>query len=314
MNPLYTAEKFGPFLSATDAFAAIDERYAASLASPNIDPWAANFGDVIATDSMVVRLPIANLTGWAYQQTQGENRFQSFSGKYFDLKTEEFDQGYEEYLLKLQKDPLAARQWSLFGDRLPMLETQLVNSQIGAALVAGTTTNGIDGTAFFSVGHKNYQSAATPFNLTNLMAEASAMSAQTDPSGRSIGVKPDTIVTPNGLFFPATLAVAQALMLSSGVALDNPLKGMFKVVASNDLPTHATPASSDWYLIDSTLVSKGLPPWVITRMAVDGDVGLRRFDTDSDFFKNHSRIKVSSHVFYGFSLGFHYGIRKIKGA
>ena len=127
-NPLYAAEKFSTYLSSADAFAAIDERYAASLAMPDIESWAAELGDVIATDSLTVRLPIANLTGWAYQQSQGENRFKSYNGSYLDLKTEEFDEGYEEYLLKLQRDPLAARQWALFGDRLPMLETQLVNA------------------------------------------------------------------------------------------------------------------------------------------------------------------------------------------
>lgn len=313
-NPLFTAEKFSTYLTSGDAFAAFDERYAASLAAPDVDPWAATLGDVIVTDNLTIRLPIANLTGWAYQQTQGQNRFKSYSGKYVDLKTEEFDEGYEEYLLKLQKDPIAARQWAMFGDRLPALETQLVNDRIGTALINGASTNGIDGTAFFSTAHKNYQSSATPFTLTSLMAEASAMASLTDPSGRSLGVKPDTIVVPNGLFYPVTLALSQALMVSGGAAIDNPIKGQFKVIASNDLPTHATPANSDWYLIDSKLVSKGLPPWVIVRMAAEGDLALRRFDTDSDFYKNHSRIKVSSHVFYGFSLGFHYGIRKVKGA
>lgn len=317
-NPLYTAERFGVFVSAGDAFAAIDERYAASMAQPTVDPWAANLGDVIPTDAFTVRLPIASLTGWAYQQTQGENRFKSYNGQYFDLKTEEFDEGYEEYLLKLQKDPLAARQWSLFGERLPILETELVNSQIGTVLVNGTTTNALDGTAFFSVAHKNYQSTGTPFNITNLIAEASTMSSLTDANGKNLGIKPDTILVPNGLYYPAALAVSQALMAKLGtstdVAIDNPLKGKFNVVAANDLPNAGTVADSDWYLIDSSLVSKGLPPWIITRMTADGALGLRRFDVDSDFFKNHSRIKVSSHVFYGTSLGFPYGIRKIKGS
>jgi hypothetical protein len=318
MNPLYAAEKFGTFLSSADAFAAIDERYAAAMLSPDVQSWAADLGDVIPTDALTVRLPIANLTGWGYQQTQGENRFKSFSGKYVDLATEEFDEGYEEYLLKLQKDPLAARQWAVFGDRLPMLETELVNGRIGSALINGETTNGIDGASFFSTAHGNLQTTATPFSVDNLMKEASAMSSLSDANGRSYGIKPDTIVVPNALYYPATLALSQSLIIStSGTsfgAVDNPLKGSFRVVSVNDLPNNATPANSDWYLLDSSLVSKGLPPWVIARMAVDGNLGLRRFDTDSDFFKNHSRIKVSSHVFYGFSLGFHHGLRKIKGA
>lgn len=318
-NPLYLAEKFAPYTSAADAFAAVDERYTGSMIGAEVDSWAADLGDVIPTDEMAVRFPIANLSGWGYQQLQGENRFKAYSGKDFVLKTEEFQEGYEEYLRKLQKDPLAARQWALFGDRLPLMETDLVNSSIGTALVNGTTTNGIDGTAFFSAAHGNYQSAATPFTIANLMAEASLMSTQTDANGRNLGVKPDTIFVPNALFFSATLAVSQALMLSSGVALDNPLKGAFRVVSANNLTNHATPASSDWYLLDSTMTAKGLPPWVIVRGTGGGGgegsaTGLRRWDTDSDFFKNHSRIKVSSHIDYGFSLGFHYGIRKIKGA
>lgn len=319
MNPLYLAEKFAPYTSSADAFAAVDERYTASMLGATIETWAANLGDVVPTDEMAIRFPVASLSGWGYQQYQGENRFRSYSGKDFVLKTEEFQEGYEEYLRKLQKDPLAARQWALWGERLPMMETDLVNSTIGAALVAGTTTNGIDGAAFFSAAHGNYQSAATPFNIANLITEAGLMASQTDGNGRTLGVKADTILTSNGLFFPATLAVSQALMSSGGVAVDNPFKGAFAVVSANNLPNAGTPGNSDWYLIDSTMVSKGLPPWVIVRGtgATTGEgsaTGLRRWDTDTDFFKNHSRIRVSSHIDYGFSLGFHPGIRKIKGA
>lgn len=318
-NPLFLAEKFAPYTSAADAFAAVDERYTASMAGADVGSWAADLGDVIPTDEMAIRFPIANLSGWGYQQYQGENRFRSYSGKDFVLKTEEFQEGYEEYLRKLQKDPLAARQWALWGDRLPMMETDLVNSTIGAALVAGTTANGIDGTPFFSAAHGNNQTVATPFTIPNLITEAGVMASLTDANGRNLGVKADTILTPNGLFFKATLDTSQSLINSGGVALENPLKGAFRVTSANNLPNNGTPANSDWYLIDSTMVSKGLPPWVIVRgtgatsNGLGSATGLRRWDTDSDFFKNHSRIKVSSHIDYGFSLGFHFGIRRIKG-
>ncbi len=320
MNPLFLAEKFAPYTSAADAFAAVDERYTASMVGAEVASWAADLGDVVPTDEMAIRFPVANLSGWGYQQYQGENRFRAYSGKDFLLKTEEFQEGYEEYLRKLIRDPLAARQWALWGERLPMMETDLVNSTIGAALVAGATANGIDGTPFFSVAHGNYQTTPTPFNIANLITEAGLMSSQADANGRNLGVKPDKILTSNGLFFPATLAVSQSLLNSGGVALDNPLKGAFSVTSANNLPNAGAPANSDWYLIDSTMVSKGLPPWVIVRGTGGGNLGgegsptgLRRWDTDSDFYKNHSRIKVSSHIDYGFSLGFHFGIRKIKG-
>ena len=144
------------------------------------------------------------------------------------------------------------------------METDIFNDRISTALINGTTTNGIDGTVFFSSAHGNYQSSATPFSIANLIAEAATMASLTDANGRNLGVKADTILTPTGLYFAAELAVSQALMASSGVAVENPMKGKFKVVSANNLPNNGTPANSDWYLIDSTMVS-AMPVPILSR-------------------------------------------------
>jgi hypothetical protein len=71
--------------------------------------------------------------------------------------------------------------------------------------------------------------------------------------------------------------------------------------------------ADDWYLLDSKL-AKVLPPWVGLRYSPGLALELRQFDESSDFFKNTGKIKVSSHIWYGFGMPFPHAIRLVKGA
>ena len=95
---------------------------------------------------------------------------------------------------------------------------------------------------------------------------------------------------------------------SATAPTDNFYKGRFNVVA---LPEASD--ANDWYLIDSKLAAS-LPPWLMLRYMPAASLGLRNYDQNTDFFKDTGRIKVSSHVWYGFSLGFPHAIRLVRGA
>jgi hypothetical protein len=89
----------------------------------------------------------------------------------------------------------------------------------------------------------------------------------------------------------------------------NPYVGKFTVVHAPELTD-----ANDWYLVDSKLLSQGLPPWIALRYAAPDSLGLREYDESTDFFKDTGRIKVSSHIWWGFCLAFPHAIRKVPGA
>jgi hypothetical protein len=89
----------------------------------------------------------------------------------------------------------------------------------------------------------------------------------------------------------------------------NPLLGKIKPVHVPDLTD-----ANDWYLVDTTQFSKGVEPMVAAQYRDVGSLGLRFWDENSDFFKDTGKLKVSSHIWYGFKLVFPHAIRKVVGA
>jgi len=76
--------------------------------------------------------------------------------------------------------------------------------------------------------------------------------------------------------------------------------------------------NNDWYLFDMNLISKGVVPWTVAKLALSSpgfdSLSLRRFDETSDYFKKTGRIAISQHVFYGSKFLFPHAIRKVAGA
>jgi hypothetical protein len=73
---------------------------------------------------------------------------------------------------------------------------------------------------------------------------------------------------------------------------------------------------NDWYIFDSKLIAKGVPPWVVAKLALQmpgfDSLSLRYFDENSDFFKKTSKIAVAKHIWAGYGLLFPHAIRLIK--
>lgn len=334
-NPLYSIEKLPPTSQA--AIQEFVDRYLASIGAAPPPAWS-DLGDLFPTDTPMTSFPISNLA-IKYQQTEGESRFKSLGEKSFDVKVEEFDAGVEAKLLDITKKIFAYRNWAQGPARMMLAEARHRNKSIVSLLESGQSTlwgasaanpEGIDGANFFSATHladftdptsttwSNYQSSATDVvSIANIKAEVTAMQDVRDENGDKMGVDPDTILVPTAKYEPLKFLLAQNLMLETtttpgnlAAGTTNPYSGKFNIVHVPEFTD-----ANDWYLVDSKLMSAGLPPWISMRMTVGNPaLELRQWGEESDFFKNTGRIKVASHIWYGFALGFPHAIRKIVGA
>lgn len=333
-NPLYTIETLPPDDQA--AIREFDDRYLASIGAAPPPSWS-DIGDLFPTASPMVTFPVSSLA-LKYQQTEGEHRFKTLLAKSFDVKSEEFDAGIEASLLDLTTKIFAYRNWQQGPARMMIAEARHRNRSIMTLLEGGHTgskwgataqnTNGIDGAYFFSATHlsdfnntgsatwSNYQSTPTDvLDLDAVAAEVTAMQNVLDENGEKLEADPDTILLPTAKFEKAKNLYAKEMILETAgaafAATNNPFKGRFNLV---HVPEFTDP--NDFYLVDSKLrASSGLPPWLSLRYTTPNpSLQLRYWDESSDFFKDTGRIKVSSHIWYGFALGFPHAIRKVVGA
>lgn len=329
VNPLYVSEQLP-----TTSLAAIREfndRYIAGAGADLPPSWSTDIGELIPTDSPMMTFPVSAL-GLKYQRSQGENRTKTMKETSFDVKTEEFDEGIEARLYDIYRNVFGYRKWIDGPNRLLNAELRHRNRSIVTLLEAGTTAaTCYDGEAFFDTDHpcnigdsskgvfSNYQvSTKSVVSLTNLEAECTLfMQNAKDEQGEVIDSKPDTIIVPTAKFMPLTNLLGQALVPSTATpgagttTMNNPFYGgVFNVVHVPELTD-----ADDWYLVDSKRIKQSiLPPWIMLRQTMPPELELRNYDETSDFFRDSGRIKVSSHVWYGFSLAFPQAIRLVKGA
>lgn len=325
-NPLYTSEKLPT--STLEAKREFDDRYLAALGASQADTWADEFGALFPTSAPMITFPIAQLRA-KYRRFHGEASFRSILDKSFDIKAEEFQDGYEAELYKIFTEVWAYKLWQQAPGRFIEAEKEFRIESVAALLEAGASTAlGYDSAVnFFSTSHKaNFHDASagtwgnlssggkTVLSLDNIQDEVSdMMTSVKDENGKLMRVQPDTIIVPVGLELPLTVLLAQNLVANFGpgsadVAIDNPWKGKLRVIGARDLTD-----ANDWYLVDSNL-AKQIPLWITMRQNMPASLANRFWDESSDFFKNTGRIKVSSHIWYGFGLAFPYAIRKVVGA
>ncbi len=324
-NPLYTIQTLPTNSQA--ALREFDERYIASIGAVQPSTWS-DMGELIQTDAPHITFPISSLA-LKYLQTEGESRFKTLLDKSFDIKSEEFDAGLEAKLIDLKTKTFAYKNWLQGPARMMIAEARFRNRAIATLLESGHSTAWVpDGANFFSATHlsdltdpssttwSNYQSSGKAVTIANLEAEVTLMQGALDENGEKLGVDPDTIIVPTAIYEKTKNTLAQAMILTTAgageaAAIDNPYKGRFNVVHVPELTD-----VNDWYLVDSKLLaSSGLPPWIMMRyMAPGPELSLRHWDESSDFFKDTGRIKVSSHIWYGFALAFPWAIRKVTGA
>lgn len=329
-NPFYSISELPK--TSQDAIREFDDRYIAAIGSTPPSSWA-DLGDMFPTSSPMLTLPISTLA-LRYQKTEGESRFRGMLEKSMDLKVEELDEGIEAKLTDLLTQSYAYRQWQSGPSRLMEAEAQLRTDSLAALLEAGESTvwgaslanpSGVDGVNFFSASHlcnpmdagsttwSNYQSVgADCLDVAVLKSEIAAMQGVLDVNGRKMGIDPDTIIVPTAKYEALKFVLAQAIMLdSTGVAgVTNPYTNRLQVVHARELTD-----VNDFYLVDSRALARGLPPFFSMRWTTPNPaLSLRYYDESSDFFKDTGRIKVSSHIWYGFGLAFPHAIRKVKGA
>lgn len=326
LNPLYQIEQ----LPTTDqaAIREFNDRYLMAMAAAKPTGWADTLGDLIPTNSPLVTFPVSQLRT-KYTRTTGDNKFKKLRSASFDVKTEEFDDGYQAAWKDITKELFAYRRWQEAPGRLVLAEEQFRHSSIATLLEAGTSTTCVDGQNFFSATHpcnigdstvgtswSNYQSSTKDvISISNIQAEVTAMMGVKDENGNVLGVMPDTIICPiakaEGLknLLAQQMVLAAATTATSNGAVNNPYFGRFNVIVAKELTD-----VDDWYLVDSKLVAQGFAPWVALRETVAAQLALRSYDTSSDFFKNTGDIKMSSHIWYGFGLALPHAIRLIKGA
>lgn len=346
LNPLYSFDQL-PTTSAA-AIREFNDRYLAAVGASQPTGWADTIGEMVPTDRPMVTFPVSQLRT-LYRRTEGDSRFKKLREKSFDVKTEEFDDGYEARLMDLFLEVFAYRNWQRAPERLVLAEEQFRHSQIATLLTAGTSKLCVDGQNYFATAHpanmtdptvtstwSNYNSTATnvlgsgatgratgPFTIDNLQNEVTSMQTQVlDENGLLLGADPDTILCASDYYEPLKNMLASERVLQfmtnatsndvAAAAVDNVYKGRFNVVPVKEFSI-ASGTTADWYLVDSKMVKAGISPWLSLRQTVPNSLALRIFDESTDYFKNTGNIKLSSHIWYGFALALPHAIRRIKG-
>lgn len=312
-----------------DACREFDERYLAGVSAAPAPTWVRDCGDVFDVQSPMITFPISLMTA-KYQETSGENRAKTMQERSFDLKVVEHDDGYEAPFLGpngLKTNAYAYRKWSEAPARFLLAEQKFVCKKVAALLEAGTSTvSGYDGIAFFHAsGHLanpadasvgtfgNYQSSGKACNIDNIATEIGLMKAGVkDENGDKLSPSPDVVLVPSEIFQSTFNLMKQDLIANAAgtATIRNPFLGTLTVVECPELTD-----VNDWYLVDTKLVrAQGISPWAAARYMAPESLGLRFYDESSDFFKDTGKLKVSSHIWYGFALAFPHAIRKVVGA
>ncbi|MCL2777725.1 MAG: Mu-like prophage major head subunit gpT family protein [Polyangiaceae bacterium] len=323
--PLYTIEQLP-----SSSYAAIlewDNRYDSALKAGPAPTWRSELVPTIPLGSPDTRFPISIITA-KYREFEGEHRFRDIQDKTVDVKTLEYDAGYEESVLNLTTNPFAASRWSAAPSRLVAADSRKQDELVRQLLAVGTTTPCYDGANFFDTQHlanpfdpksltwSNYQPVAKDFTvLGDLQGEVTAMMSVPDENGDELGVDPDTILVGTARYRKVSDFLNQSLIASgptagvpAAVTTDNPYKGKFK-------PVHVPGwAGNDMLLVDSKLIAAGYEPFTCGRFEPSADLANRWFDTSSDYFKKSGKIAFTSHIWLAAVLLFPHAIRYVKGA
>lgn len=305
--------------SSEEAIRRFDERYNAIVSSAPPSGWAERF--IAEVDAPRTTFPLSAFTSGFRETKEESGRYRSMGDKTFDLNVVEFDDGYEAKLADILMNVFAWQRWSETAGELVTAEARHHAVQLVTLLEAGTSTAcKYDNVNFFSTSHlcdptdagsatfSNYQSlGADPATLANIQAEMIAMQkAVKDVNGNKLGVMPDEIWLPTDKYQAVSDKLNQAF-LATGES--NYMAGKLRAVHVPELTD-----VNDWYLVDSKLLSKFTPMVAAKYTALDGRLGLRYLDENSDHFKKTGKIAVSKHIWAGYGLLFPHAIRKVVGA
>lgn len=317
--------------SSQDALEMFDERYLAASQALLAQPqnWVSELGEEHTTPALSTKYPMSVLSLKYAETIAQEGRFKTIGERDVELTVVEHDEGVEIELLKLLTNTFSARRWMDAPAAMIQAEQIFKLRLISAALEANTETCGWDGLTLFHDSHKsnpvrdngvtfdNYQATTKDVaDLAVLEAELTLMADVRDTNGDRLGVNGNVIGVPVEKFRKLKNLLKQDFVpTAAGTAtMRNPYNDDSLTVVRMDQLTDA----NDWYIFDTNLIAKGVPPWTIAKLALQApgfdSLSLRRFDDNSDHFKKTGKIAVSSHVYYGSKFLFPHAIRKVAGA
>lgn len=154
-------------------------------------------------------------------------------------------------LFTISRQALANDDLSALGD-VPRAMGMAAAYQIGdivyTVLTTGTTTTMVqDSTALFHADHSNYVTAGAAPSVATLNAGRTAMATQTDPQGKTLGIRPGYLIVPIALQTTAETLIAATYdpAGTAGTLTPNPFQNSMTVVADHRLDTAN---ASGWYL------------------------------------------------------------------
>lgn len=190
LNPLFVFSEL-PTTSAA-AIREFNDRYLAALGASRPNGWVDTLGELVPTDRPMVTFPISQLRT-LYRRTEGESRFKKLIEKSFDVKTEEFDDGYEAKLQDLFFQVFAYRNWQRAPERFVTAEEQHRHLQIALILDGSGTRAGAVGSANdpggvgrVCVDGVNFFASTHPANMTDTSVASPVTGATTWSNYQSV--------------------------------------------------------------------------------------------------------------------------------
>jgi hypothetical protein len=315
--------------SSRDALEMWDERYNAEQLLAQPQTWVDELGEVHTSPALETKYPMSVLALKFLEAKESQGRFKTIGEKECDLSVAEYQEGVEIELVKVLANSFSAKRWLDSAAGFVQAEQQFKLKTIADALVANTATCGWDDLALFHDSHLCNPKDAASSTFDNLQAttkdvsdiakleeEITLMADVLDVNGDRLGVMPTHIGVPTRKFQKLKNTLKQDFIPNAGgtATMRNPYNDAGLTIVRMDQLTD----NDDWYLFDMNLIMKGAPPWVLAKLALPGPgfdaLGIRRWDVDSDRFKQTSKIAVSQHIFYGYKFLYPHAVRKVAGA
>lgn len=316
--------------SSQDALEMYVERYLAVRLLQQPGTWVESFGEVATTGTTSTKYPMAFMA-LKYLETIDEGGgFRTIGEKDCELTVVQYDVGVEIELLKLLTNTFSAQRWRDAPAGMVQAEAVFRAKTIADALVANTATCGWDDLALFHDSHLCSPKDPNSSTFDNLQATTKdvtdiakiteevvlMMDGVLDENGDKLGVMPTHIGVPTAKFHKLTNTLKQDIVANTAgtASIRNPYSdGLLTAVHMPQLTD-----ADDWYLIDANLIAKGAAPWVLAKLQLPApgfdSLSLRVHDEKSEMYLRHSKIGVSSRIFYGSKFLYPHAIRKVAGA
>lgn len=325
LNPATTLPQ-----SSRDAQEIFDERYNAELLLTQPQTWVDELGESNTTPALETKYPMSFLALTFEEARTAAGDFQRIGEKDVELTVAEYKKGVEIELVKLMTNSFSARRWNDAPAAFVKAEQIFKLKLIAAALEANTELCGWDDLTLFHDAHlcnpkdadsstfDNLQaSTKNVANIDDLEGEITAMAEVKDINGDPLGVMPTHVGVPRQKFQKLKNLLKQDFIPSAAgtATMRNPYNDGSLTVVRMDQLTDA----NDWFLFDLALISRGVPPWALSKLAIQSEgfnaLGVRHYNMEnSDRCREKGLVAVSNHIFYGFKFLHPHGVRRIAGS